>query len=98
MSRPNLGNLSIGAVYGLARSTRSAPTLTNGESPRKRFLGRFAPIGGHMPGSKSAPHPRRRERESLAHHRCTTVRSLVSPSQLRSLSPCHGERDRVRGG
>src|SRR5207302_10067296 len=42
MSRPNLGNLSIGVIYRPIRPLASASTLTNQEIPRKCFLRRHA--------------------------------------------------------
>src|SRR5205085_7610243 len=96
MSRPNLGNLSIGVIYRPTRPLASASTLTNQEIPRKRFLRRHALRWVRSNSPSRRPSPRRRgegELTAAGEQRPDVVKTL----QPRSLSPFYGERDRVRG-
>src|SRR5438874_50393 len=86
MSRPNLGNLSIGVIYRPSRPLASASTLTNQEIPRKRFLRRHALRWGTFNSPSRRPSPRRRGEGEL-----------TAAGEQRSLSPFYGERDGVRG-
>src|SRR5438105_10421428 len=97
MSRPNLGNLSIAAIYRPTRPLASASTLTNQEIPRKRFLRRHALRWGilQLPLAPALSPRRRGEGEltAAAEQRPECGQGIAALS----LSPFYGERDRVRG-